>query len=246
MPSVRPFAASVLVLAVATFAYAADVDQWTVEKRVDSMTDKEIRTAQVTNAEGFTFKIYRVEDGKVWATFRLPEGGDVLGSELPMYRIDKHEAVQLRLVPPGTPPEVLAILGKTIDAQPRWVNFLLWHGEGKTAVAGTLREILDGTSMVFRYNLIGGGYRDTSLSLVGAKPVIAEALQIDSDPTPEAVALASARSQAVEMCTPFALARKSKDFRRCETVLHDCERLETAATFTPCIQEGFSKAKLFK
>jgi hypothetical protein len=140
------------------------------------MTDKTIKTAYTVNGKGHILKIYRRDDGSVWATFRLNEQStDVLGQKLPMYRIDKTAPIDLDSARQSPLPGL-----RTFEAEPKWVNFRIFHGEGP-ANTGALRRMMEGTQIVFRYSLFTGGYKETTFDLRGAKEAIAAALDIPAE-----------------------------------------------------------------
>lgn len=205
---------------------------WTVEKRVDSMTDREIRLAVSTNAEGFLLQFYRNTDNSVWATFRLPDtGSDVLGSDAPVYRVDKH--------PPTTIGPQSPLLPSSFEVKPKWLNWLVFHGDGP-ANRGTLRDIMEGTRVIFRYFLFTGGYKETSFSLVGAKAVIADALgvpaEVDSAAAAREEAFVQATSEMTDRCQ-----KVSKDlsaFAECLKKHSDCLKVAKgdAVLFRECVK----------
>ncbi len=167
-----------------------------LEERKDSMTDAILKAAACTNSDGFSLKVYRVRPGgPVWATFRLPETNlDVLGARAPMYRIDKNKPTELDPLKwmQGTLNDAL------IQLQPKWVNWRIFAGEGEGVPSrGALRDLMDGTSVVFRYFLFTGGFRETSLSLAGAKAAIASAIGVPQDADPVAAAKEKAFTDAV-------------------------------------------------
>ena len=233
MPFLRVLSMS--FMALAPQAWALGTDQWSVDRKVDSMTDTEIRTAAVTNADGFTLRVYRLTPGgRVWGNFEIPADSlDVLDTALPMFRIDKLEPVQVE-----TSPEIASVTGATVEAKPKWVNFLLWHGEGNTPVRGTLRNLMDGSAVVFRYYLFTGGYKETRFNLSGAKPAIAQALAISEEPAVGAAALEEAQSSASSRCADLALARKREKLQRCLAITMDCSTATTADHFQACLDRN--------
>lgn len=68
MPRVLRTVLCVLLLA-SSYASAT----WTVETRVDSMTDEIHRAAVTANADGFILRLERIEDNTAWITVILPE-----------------------------------------------------------------------------------------------------------------------------------------------------------------------------
>ncbi len=170
----RPVAAIFLL----ALALPATATEWTTTRRVDQMTDKEIRTATVTNDAGHSFSIYRVPSGQAWANFSLSDQtlDQISPKGLLMYRIDKHEPVDL------AQGAALARYGvKLHEWEPRWVNFLFWHGREEQG-RGQLVALMEGTTLLIRYRLATGGYKETSFPLSGARQAIAWALQISEAP----------------------------------------------------------------
>ena len=76
----RAFVGVVLSM-LGTVALANDCS---VVRTVDSMTDETRVRAECTNADGYTFSLGRGDEGRVWATFRIPVGGGVLASDEPV------------------------------------------------------------------------------------------------------------------------------------------------------------------
>lgn len=172
---------SLLMLLAPPIAFA----DWRVIVSTDSMTDKELRKAETRNESGHSFSIYRTPSGTVYANFSLSNDSlEVLDARLPTYRIDKLPPVDLDRSN-SVSRTIAKVGGPTLsDSKPRWVNFLLSHGEGD-ANSGALREIMDGTRIVFRYWLFDGGCRETSFDLAGAKSAIASALDIPAEASVE-------------------------------------------------------------
>lgn len=196
----------------------AQASPWIVETKLDSMTDKLQKSATARNVAGFALSFYRRDAGEVWALFALPDGNfEVLGSQLPMYRIDALPPVDIE-----SSKRVDKLIGRrSFSAEPKWVNFSVWHGQGEP-LTGTLRNFMDGSRVVFRYYLLGGGYKETSFDLQGAKAAIAEAVgvQVEADPVAAklenerkaAFAAASAKCDA-EYPLSAAMASKNRDCR---------------------------------
>lgn len=162
---------------------ASGVSRWVVETERDSMTDRERKSATVRNAAGFKLSFYRAEGGEVWMLFALPQQSlDVLGSPLPMFRIDKLKAEEIE----SSKRLSQLISAPMVKAEPKWVNVRVWHGKGEP-LSGTLRDFMEGNEVVFRYWLFTGGSKETSFDLRGGKQAIAEALAVAADPDPAAV-----------------------------------------------------------
>lgn len=205
---------------------------WTVESNVDAMTDQEIRSAVVVNADGHQFKVYRQGVGHVWASFRVAEGSlDILGRTV-MLRVDKHEPLELT----PTPTDMARVVGELVVFEPKWVNFHVWHAEGSSPTGGFLRDVLDGQRLLVRYTLATGGTRDTAFSLDEARHVIAEALRIADTPPADEVALERAKGTLNDACVK--LATRPKVMVTCLDVAGECMKRSTAAAVRSCFVEA--------
>lgn len=181
--------------------------QWKIETKIDSMTDEKKHTATITNEQGNSLSIYRIgtkENSPVWANFSI--ASDTFNTiqrakDLAMYRIDKN------------PPEIIDITNPlknigiiTATAEPKWVNFLIWHGKEKEGRNKTINNLIQGESIVFRYQLFTGGYKETKfkLSSAGSGKAISQALGISErvDPIKEAELLEYSREfiNQIDLC----------------------------------------------
>lgn len=211
-----------LALVILWPAGSASAD-WSEDIRQDSMTDEVISSALCASQSGFSLRLYRVSDGTIWATFRLPDASlDVLASRAPIFRIDKLEPVDID--------GIRKTIAEMVEQEPKWVSWQVFHGGGAPN-RGTLRDIMEGTTIVFRYFLFTGGYKETSFSLVGAKSAIASALQIpaeaDSQTAAREAALLKIHSDAVEEC------RKNTDFNAMVKCVERCAECLVAAEGDP-------------
>lgn len=178
MKHLKKLTVLVLGLSIHVLAFA----DWKVETHLDAMSDETRKKAIIKNERGHTFSVYRIGvDGPAWGNFALSdESLDIIdGSKPPMYRVDKNpphdlaDDVKLQ--------ELLARLGGGriyYSWEPRWVNFHMWHGKSEEGLAPDLLELMDGNTVLFRYHLATGGYKDTSFTLQGASPAISEAIGI--------------------------------------------------------------------
>lgn len=160
------------------FAATSSLAAWQVTTIKDSMTDETRRTAVVVNENGHSLSVYRQPSGTVWANFSLASKSvdQLTLQKPPVFRIDKNEPNDV-----VDQKRLQAISASGIQAfawEPKWINFLVWHGEEAHGRSKTLNELMQGTSAVFRYYLFTGGYKETTFSLQGARPAIAEALGI--------------------------------------------------------------------
>jgi hypothetical protein len=166
----------IIALSVHAFAWA----DWGTEERIDAMTDEVKKTAIVKNELGHTFSVYRISPGgEVWGNFALSDGrfDQVDWEKPPIYRVDKEEPTNLERM------KKMQEMGLGIHAyewEPKWVNFLIWHGKADEGVANDLVQLMEGQKVVFRYYLSTGGYKDTTFTLKGAASAISHAIGISS------------------------------------------------------------------
>lgn len=184
----RPTIFFSLLLAVSEALAQGD---WRVTTEIDSMSDRVKRSATIVNGDGHSLSVYRGPGEAAWVLLSLGKSSfDTLAPRrAPIYRVDKNEPNDLesdrQLTESG--------LGLTLYAwEPRWVNFSIWHGKEAEGRSVKLRELMSGKRVVFRYTLSTGGYKETTFSLAGAGPAIAEALGIAATEDPEVAAAASA------------------------------------------------------
>lgn len=196
----RHLCASALIALLGVASHAAFADDWKLTVSTDVMTDQERRMAVTTNREGHVLSLYRIASGQVWMNFAISEGSlDMISPDkLIDYRIDKHEAVRLSNY------LKLRKLGVvTSEWEPKWVNFLIWHGKENEG-RGKIAQLFAGDTFTVRYYLSTGGYKDTRFSLAGAAPTMADAIGISaqSDPAGEerAQRILAARKRHISKC----------------------------------------------
>ena len=189
--------------------------QWQYEENVAVMTDETKRRAVVVNEKGHSFSVYRVSEGEhVWANFSISSDSfDQIDSDKPpMLRVDKHAPLDLQEVKKlGALLDSLEhVKGSSYQWEPKWVNFLIWHGDVQQGLAAFLIQVMQGEKLTVRYYLPTGGYKDTVFSLVGSAPVIAQALDIPLEIDTEVEDARKAAKQAwMDSCTaPFLLHGK--------------------------------------
>jgi len=142
------------------------------------MTDEARKSAYVTNEDGHTFSIYRISnDGEIWGNFSLSTSvfDQISPQKPPIYRVDRNEPIDLMRE------KKLQEMGLRIQAfewEPKWVNFLIWHGKEDEGMADALVQLMEGEKVVFRYYLGTGGYKDTAFTLKGAPSAISKAVGI--------------------------------------------------------------------
>lgn len=228
-----------LVVMLAT--QAANSGDWQLRAEVDSMTDRERKVAAIQNETGHSLSIYRMPDGSVWANFALPKSNvEILSSgQWPIYRVDKRKPRDLdserrlqRLV--------RGHISRT-KLEPKWINFMVWHGNVDLGRSEELIELSDGDTITFRYFLFTGGYSETKFTLRGAGAVIAEAIDISAS-------LKSGHIQRIEAMTSANVAERKicennairEDFSLCNQRVKSCaSKAENSVDqFRQCVAHG--------
>lgn len=195
---------------------------WKVETRTDSMTDQTNKYAYVINEQGHSFSLYRYPNGTVWANFSLSNGSiDQLSSQKPpLFRVDKNEAHEV------SNDKLLQEMGVDIQTyawEPKWVNFLIWHGKEDEGRSKTLSQLMHGKTVVFRYHLFNGGYKETTFSLDGAGPAIAKALEISLE-IDKAVAERQEKFKIAYLAASKKCQQDMKTFRVCFMKVSSCRK----------------------
>jgi hypothetical protein len=151
--------------------------KWNVDSRVDSMTDRVTKIAQIQNNDGHVLKLYLKERNpwKVWGIFRLNDSSfDSLSPKTPpLYRIDDFEPRDVDLL--RRLEEVSNGKVDLYEWQPKWVQWQIYGGENEVATKGTMCQLLIGSEVTFRYYLATGGYKETTFTLEGSREAIKEA-----------------------------------------------------------------------
>lgn len=214
--------------------------QWVVETRTDSMTDKVIVEASTRGESGHILKVVRPEpEGPVVGIFRVAEdSSDILDSEkLGMLRVDAHDPVDLSLY-------ASLLGGEFASAEPKWLTFRIWQGEDTHAPSGSLlRDLMEGESLVLRYYLASGGYKEERFELTGAKQAIAEATGVSADISEEQAKQDEAKRQdrdAFQNAYLTCLELKGRKARKCSEEVLACNTLE-GEVLLKCLEEATSK-----
>ena len=149
--------------------------QWSVVSTVDNMTDEKKISAISKNEAGYRMQVYRIKNnGPVWINLEIPSSTtDMFATKPLMYRIDKNKPHTVDLT------NSLAKFGiVSSEWNPKWVNFLVWHGNEKSGSSPILSELMQGNKLLFRYGMATGGFKDVEFDLVGAEEAIKNAINI--------------------------------------------------------------------
>ncbi|MEL0630731.1 hypothetical protein [Psychromonas aquatilis] len=210
----------IIISFVVFFFSSYSVADWKVTSKVDSMTDQIKKTAEVNNPLGHKFSIYRLsKGGKVWANFKLSNDvfDQVDWERPPIFRVDKNEPTNLQ-----SKVKLQKMGFNAYDWSPKWVNFLIWHGKSEEGISVDLGLIMKGDTILFRYYLSTGGFKETTFSLNGASAAISEAIDIEpnllsSAPLQMTKEFKEAYVAEIKKCT------KTKNFVGCATPVKECK-----------------------
>jgi hypothetical protein len=215
-----PGAFALALLLAAPAAYA----EWTRGPAVDPDSGDAVEGAIGRNERGFSLLLLREAAGGVRAVFRLPAGDrDFLAeAQAPRISLDGGSPRQVPLVAAGL----------------TWAAFPVWNGTGE-ALTGTLRELMQGETLEVTYYLNGGGYKQTSFSLHGAREIIAETFGLRADVSAEESRLAAELEAAVLSEAERCAAEKGKKRERCLEALRACvPKSQTADELRGCLEPG--------
>jgi hypothetical protein len=148
--------------------------QWHVESNIDPARNKIIQSATSANADGHSLTFYRKEDKSVWASFKLSAvSNDVFGSTAIKYQVDE--------LSPYTIEDVLK--SGFVLKNPKFIEWRIFHGEGP-ADRGSLRDIMEGRNIKFRYSLLARRDTTTAFNLGGVNQAISTALELPKEAPP--------------------------------------------------------------
>jgi hypothetical protein len=196
--------------------------EWTRGPATDPESGDAIEAVVGTNAAGFSVLFAHDPAGGVRATFRLPPNDrDFLdAARAPRVSID------------GGPTRQVPLAAASLT----WVAFPVWNGAGE-ALTGLLREIMEGETLEVTYFLHGGGYKDATLPLDGARAVLAEAFGLRAEVSAEELRQAAELESAILAEADRCGAEKGKKRDRCLDTLRACAaEAKAAGALRACLQ----------
>lgn len=209
---------TLLILATPAFAQGA----WRLKSESDAMTDKVKQSATTVNSQGHELSVYRGPKDAAWVLFSVGKNtGDTLSpKQAPAFRIDKLQPHDLENTRQLTEKRIGL---DTYRWEPRWINFVVWHGKESEGRSTALKELMSGQTVVFRYYIFTGGHKETSFSLEGAAPVIARALGI-SVAADSATESAAAEYKARFLAASTRCEQDMRTFATCFERVSACEK----------------------
>lgn len=154
LQSPRALLTVLLCLLSPVAAYA----QWQVIQETDAISGVETPVAQIRNNEGYFLAIYRDSNDTIRARFALNDRLTLLDKgSCPTYQIDDRQ------------PRNNSLDSRSCLLQPRVSEYILGTIENDQVVSRPLYELMNGSTINYRFRLEAGGYDQTSFSLMGSK-----------------------------------------------------------------------------
>jgi hypothetical protein len=146
--------------------------EWRVLNHRDASTGAETIIASTTNTDGYTLEMYRDAVGAIRSRFTLTPGLTRLRQgACPTFQIDRGPAVNR------------SVNNAPCLAGEQWAEFVLGYISDNQIVSPRLLSFMNGNSIVFRFRLASGAYRDTEFSLLGSKRSMTAAIGNDINVT---------------------------------------------------------------
>lgn len=164
---------------LALLAFSPNIQaQWSQVKVAQTINTPSSAIAISIDKSGQSFAVYRVQDGSVWARFSVSnnELWDLLPSRLPIVQVDTFETIDLQRL--AKMKEHSPWMPSFVFADPRSVEYRMWHGDPSQGFAPGLAELAHGTRLVVRYCLSNLKVGSASFDLAGAKQVLESVLGI--------------------------------------------------------------------
>jgi hypothetical protein len=138
--------------------------QWRVAQETPAGTEYRIDVAVIDNESGHQLRLFNDEAQNVRGIFTIRDGFDTIDPGVcPTYRVDERAAKQV------------SFAGERCRILLKQTEFTL----GKSGLIDNpdLRRIMNGSSIVFRYRLGNGNYRETTFTLRGSKYAVTTAIE---------------------------------------------------------------------
>lgn len=139
--------------------------EWTVITHTDTNSNTETQVAYTKNDEGYSLEIYMDSVGAIRSRFSLSSELDMMAKRTcPTYQIDS------------------SLIGNhSVNDAPCltdlvWSEFIFGYTENKQIVSKKLNALMNGSTIIFRFMLENGSYKETIFSLNGSKKATLTAL----------------------------------------------------------------------
>jgi len=163
----------VLTLLYPLLAHPVLAQQWQVVNETDTAGDVQTPVAQIRNEGGYTLAIYRDSNGTVRARFTLNDRLYRLHESIcPSYQIDERQTRNTSLN------------NQSCHLEPRLGEYILGTIENNRVISRPLYELMNGSTIDYRFLLQAGGYDQASFSLAGSKRTLMAVLGADLEVLP--------------------------------------------------------------
>ena len=144
-----------LIILVSVMPCSVIASQWDIAKEpVPHSIEALVRVAVVENDLGHSLKIYVDDAGMVRGMFTINGGFDVLATAVcPTYRVDQR------------PPQIVRIGESACQVEAKRVTFSFGQRQDGAIHSTQLHRLMNGTTVVFSYQLKSVGYRESAFSL---------------------------------------------------------------------------------
>lgn len=140
------------------------VAQWRVAQETPAGASNRIDVAVIENDSGHNLRLFNDDAQNVRGVFTIRDGFETIDPGVcPTYRVDERESKRVTFEE------------NRCRIQIKLAEFTL--GKAGEVDNRELRRIMNGSSIVFRYRLSGGNYRETKFTLRGSKYAVTTAIE---------------------------------------------------------------------
>ena len=152
---------AILILAGLLGAPITVAEQWALTTEPGAASGQNTRVALITNHTGHTLRIFRDQDNAIKGVFTLKKGFDVLAAgSCPTLQVDRNRPISL------------SAQNQLCETQPKRAVLDFGEISQNTIHSTPLQQIMSGISIVVRFHLFTGGYKETSFTLAGSGQAI--------------------------------------------------------------------------
>lgn len=146
--------------------------EWRIVNETDA-TGVRTPVAEIHNDAGYKLAIYRDAGGTIRARFRLNDRLYRLHESIcPSYQIDQRQTRNS------------SVSGQPCLLKPQLSEYVLGTIDNNRVVSRPLYELMNGSTIDYRFQLQAGGYDETSFSLAGSKRTLLSVLGLELEVLP--------------------------------------------------------------
>ena len=160
-----------LIIFACTIPTGGLASQWDIAKEpMPHSSEVQVPVAVVKNDLGHSLKIYIDDVGVVRGMFTINGGFDAFATSIcPTYRVDEKK------------PRVVGIGAAACQIEPKRAHFTFGRQQDSKVRSTQLHRLMNGTDIVFSYQLDEVGYRESSFSLSRSKYAVRGAIGREVD-----------------------------------------------------------------